>query len=282
MLKPLPTDAQLERLAQQGNRFRRISGVIIGAGVGLVLGAVSQSIRSLTMPGLPFYQPPFGPAINALVCITAGTLMGMASAWPQETAPGVGLGSLVGALTVVAVTLGDRQLNWAASAGVLLALLLIMLPFAAASVPIALSLRWAANKQEDSFRAGYFMWSRVIAPLVLVLAAAGLALTMLYPPEARPPLARTNELIQQGRASSGFQALPAPLQADTLSDFPQHAHLPYTLEWTRDLGPYGQVIDPNADASQQAAVVVRFDDGWSFVCLYPTPQAEPLCKGIQR
>jgi hypothetical protein len=45
LLKPLPTDEQIERLVRQGNRCRRISGVIIGAGVGLVLGVVSQSIN---------------------------------------------------------------------------------------------------------------------------------------------------------------------------------------------------------------------------------------------
>jgi len=280
LLKPLPTGEQIERLVRQGNRCRRISGVILGAGVGLVLGVVSQSINPWVMPGLSFYQPPFGPMTNALVCLIVGALMGLASAWPQENVLGVILAGLVGGLMVVAVTLTDPLFNWSRGPGVAFTLLALMLPFAAASAPIAASLRWAANKQEDAFRAGHFLWSRVTAPLVLVLAAMGVSLAMLYPPEARPALIHADAMVRAGRAASSLPALPAPLQTDSLSDFLQHARRPFTLEWTRKLDIYGSVVAPDADSSQQAAVVVRFDDGWSFVCVYLTPQAEPLCKGI--
>lgn len=281
MLKPLPSDRDLDYLVEAGRRYRRAAGLIIGALVGLVFGLTSQGINSFMLPGLDFYQPPFGPIVNAVLCFLSGALLGLVSAWPQESPLGVFLASIAGALIVFAVTLADPQLDSRVGAGLLAMLVFLALPFAAAIVPIAVGLRWAANKQEDAFRSKYRVWGRILAPLVLLIAAGGLAATALYPSQARPRLLQTNDMVKASRAASNTGALPPPFQVEAMDGLLDHVQRPYTLEWNRQFDRYGSVISPNVDMRDQSIVVVRFEDGWTFACLFVGRDAEPLCKHIQ-
>ena len=282
MLKPLPTDEEIAKRTRAGDRYRRIAGVAIGAGLGLVFGLVSQSINSIVIPGIPFYQPPFGPVVNAVVCFLGGTLLGLVSAWPHESAPGIVIAGVAGALCVGGLTLATARLDWKSGPGVIMSTLVLLLPLSAFVVPVVWSLRWAANKQEDSYLAGYFTWSRVLAPFILVIVTGGLAATVLYPPEARPVLARMNAMMRAGLAASDPQALPRPLQPEAMDGFLDHATGAYTLEWTQQSDRYGMIVYSTASPRDQSVVIAHFENGWTFVCLFATPEVEPVCKHLQQ
>ena len=179
LLKPLPSDRELDYLVEAGRRYRRAAGLIIGALVGLVFGLISQGINSFVLPGLDFYQPPFGQIVNGVLCLVSGALLGLVSAWPQESPLGVLIASITGAVIVFAITLADPQLDSRVGSGLVAMFLFLALPFSAAVVPIVVGLRWATNKQEDAFRANHFLWSRFIAPLLLLAVAGGLAATAM-------------------------------------------------------------------------------------------------------
>jgi hypothetical protein len=282
VLKPLPTDEEIAKRTRAGDRYRRIAGVAIGAGLGLVFGLVSQSINSIVMPGIPFYQPPFGPVVNAVLCLLGGALLGLVSAWPHESAPGIVTAGVAGALCVGGLTLATARLDWKSGPGVIMSTLVLLLPLSALVVPVVWSLRWAANKQEDSYLAGYFIWSRVLAPLILVMVTGGLAATVLYPPEARPVLARMNAMVRAGLAASDRQALPRPLQSEAMDRFLDRATGAYTLEWTQQLDRYGMIVYSTASPRDQSVVIAHFENGWTFVCLFATPEVEPVCKHLQQ
>jgi hypothetical protein len=282
VLKPLPTDEEIAKRTQAGDRYRRIAGAAIGAGLGLVFGLVSQSINSIVMPGIPFYQPPFGPVVNAVLCFLGGTLLGLVSAWPHESAPGIVIAGVAGALCVGGLTLATARLDWNSGPGVIMSTLVLLLPLSALVVPVVWSLRWAANKQEDSYLAGYFTWSRVLAPLILVIVTGGLAATVLYPPEARPVLARMNAMMRAGLAASDPQVLPRPLQSEAMDGFLDHATGAYTLEWTQQLDRYGMIVYSTASPRDQSVVIAHFENGWTFACLFATSEVEPVCKHLQQ
>jgi hypothetical protein len=281
VLKPLPTDEEIANRTQAGDRYRRIAGVAIGAGLGLIFGLVSQSINSIVMPGIPFYQPPFGPVVNAVLCVLGGTLLGLVSAWPHESALGIVTAGVAGALCVGGLTLATARLDLISGTGVIMSTLVLLLPLSALVVPLVWILRWAANKQEDSYLAGYLSWSRVLAPLILVMVTGGLAATMLYPPEARPVLARMNAMVQAGLAASDPQALPRPLQSESMDGFLDHATGAYTLEWTRQLDRYGMIVYPTASPRDQSVVIAHFENGWTLACLFAASEVEPVCKHLQ-
>ncbi len=282
LLKPLPTDEEIAQRTRAGDRYRRLAGVAIGAGLGLIFGWVSQSINSIVMPGIPFYQPPFGPVVNAVLCVLGGALLGLVSAWPHESAPGIITAGVAGALCVGGLTLATARLDWESGPGVIMSTLVLLLPLSALAVPVVWSLRWAANKQEDSYLAGYFIWSRVLVPLILAVVTGGLAATVLYPPEARPALARMNAMVRAGLAASDPQALPRPLQPQAIDGFLDHAKGAYALEWTRQLDRYGMVVYPTASPHDQSVVVAHFENGWTFACLFATFETAPVCKNLQQ
>jgi hypothetical protein len=281
-LKPLPTDDELAHLIQSGNRYRRVAGVAIGAGLGLVYGVVSQSINPIAFPGLPFYQPPYGPVINAMLCFIGGALLGLISAWPQESVFGILVSSVASAVVIGGTTLATTRIGWHSGPGVVLTVLIVLLPITAMVVPIMASLRWATNKQEDSYRAGYVTWSRVLAPLLLLIAAGGLAATVLYPPEARPALERVNALVQAGQAAPDANALPEPFKSEAMAGFPENAKGTWTLEWNRQFDRYGSIVLPGVDPREQSVVVVHMQNDWTFACLFASFDADPVCKNVPR
>jgi hypothetical protein len=280
LLKPLPTDSELAHLIQLSTRYRRVAGVVIGAGLGLVYGAITQSINSIVFPGLPFHLPPYGPVVNTVLCFLGGASLGLLSAWPQESAIGILIASVTGALVIGGTTLAATRINWESGPGVILIILFLMLPITAIVVPFVASVRWATNKQEDSYRAGYLTGSRVLAPLLLLIVTGGLAATTLYPPEARPALERVNALVQAGQAATDVHDLPEPFKSDAMAGFLENAQGTFTLEWNRQFDRYGAFILPGVDPREQSVVVVYLQNGWTFACLFASFDAEPVCKNV--
>ncbi len=277
--RPL-TEDEYDRRAAAGNRYRRIAGTLIGALLGLVYGLTSQTINSIAYPGIPFYQPPFGPAANTALVVLGGALLGLVSAWPSEGLAGIVIASAVSALVAGSYMLATARLTSATSSGAVISVIFLLIPLCGAIVPAVWSLRWAANKQEDAYLARSFTWSRVLAPLILAIIAGGLAYTRLYPPEARPVLVRMNAMMQEGLAASDEAALPKPLQSEAVNGFLDQAAGAFTLEWTYQIDRYGIPFSVS-NQKEQSVAVAHFENGWTIACLFATPQAEPECAEFE-
>jgi len=72
--------------------YRRWAGLILGALIGLAFGGVSQAVNLLFLPGIPLYQPPFGPDGNLLLALLTGALLGLICAWVERARDIVGRG----------------------------------------------------------------------------------------------------------------------------------------------------------------------------------------------
>ena len=42
------------------HNYRRLTGLLFGAGLGLMFGLTSQLTNRILLPGIPLYQPPLG------------------------------------------------------------------------------------------------------------------------------------------------------------------------------------------------------------------------------
>lgn len=272
--------ALIDKEIEQDKRLhahRRRLGLVLGIALGLVFGLVSQYGNALLLPGIPFYQPPFGAAGNLLICIAVGALLGVVTAWPKSAFFGAIAGCLAGAaLFEVAVLLtGENTPNvMAAKAG---SILLTCLPIAATMLlPVGI-FRWALNKEESARRDGAPAWKRMPLPVLLVLVAGVLGTLLFYPERGRLVLPRMNAVVQAGLAAADRAALPAQFQAIDVPGYPQQAKGGYTLDWQgADMSRFG-IPRPLENEREQSAVVARFDNGWAFVCLFITPGAEPRC-----
>jgi hypothetical protein len=144
-------------------------------------------------------------------------------------------------------------------------------------VPAMLALRWAINGLVDLHNHPTSRNQRLRTPLILLALIAVVAAFSLYNVKARTLLVRMNDTLQAGLAAASAADLPGELQTLRSGNFLANASDSYTLEWTEtDLDRFID-LRPSSNYSDHSAVLVRFDNGRSLVCLYPTIDARPNC-----
>ena len=279
-------DREIEE-EKRWHAYRRRLGPALGATLGLAFGLVSQYGNSVLVPGIPLYHTLFGPAGNLLFCVAVGAVLGLVTAWPNNAFVGAIAGSFAGALLfeVAIILTGENTPN--VVAGKTASVLLTFLPLAAIlALPICI-FRWVVSKEEKARSEGastgslVHRWgtaaARILRPVLLVVIAAAWGALFLYPTLGRLVLPRMNAVVQAGLSAADPAALPAEFQAIDVAGYPQQAKGSYTLDWQGDrLGRFA-IPRPLVNEEEQSAVIARFDNGWSFVCLFITPDAKPRC-----
>ena len=253
---------------------RRAAGIVLGAGLGLIYALVGGMVSRLVMPGLPLYQPPFGFLGNVLLAMLWGAAVGLICAWPENTIAGVLVAALVSIAPAVVRGLGSVPEDRARLG---LAALVLGIPAALFMVPATAVLRATVNHLA-SFGGSRLSWQeRWRRPLLLGLFMAVIALFSLPPAPARATLKHMQATLQTGLAAKSTADLPQELRTVRSGDFLTQADDRYTLEWTEvDLDRFIE-LRPANNYNEHSAVLVRFDNGHTLVCLYPTPQSRPNC-----
>lgn len=262
---------------------RRLFGLGIGAVTGLAYSLVAQSINLLVMPGIPFYQPPFGPPGNVLLGLLLGALLGFLTAWAETSLKGVLVGSLAGTavLALASLLTGENspQATWLKILGVFL----IVIPTTGILAPVLMLFRWLVNREEEAYLDAQRMQppnriQRVLPPVLVVLAAGALGLTSMYNGMARIVTPRMFELIESSRGFTSPEALPEALGGENVRHYLENANQPYTLEWSKDDTNQFAIPRPNTSTADQSTVIARFQNGYLLACVFPTPSYEPRCK----
>ena len=262
------------------NAYRRRAGCLLGLGMALAFGLVAMNLNRLMLPGVPLYQPPLGPWGNLLILGAAGAALGLVCAWPESGILGVFASAGLTALLLVAFNMlaarswGDRV--WVFLVGNAA----LFIPLAALCVPIMALVRWVAGKQDEARQLRLSVWRRLPGPLALCLVAGACGLFTLYREETRLSLLRFDRSLAKARAATAADALPAYLQGADVGGFLAHARGRYTFQHETDNIDRFRIPRPGLNFDNQQAFIARFDSGWSLVCIYPTPDTDPLCKGF--
>lgn len=256
------------------DRYRRLVGAGLGAILGLAYFLVSQGINVVFLPNVPLFQPPAGFWGNVALGVVWGALLGLICAWPYSTSVGVVLASI--ASISVSIVRGLAGIDESLGRLVIIALVLGV-PTAFLMVPAMMALRWAINGFVDLRSHPTSRRERWRSPLILLALVAVVAAFSLYNAKARSLLVRTNDTLQAGLAAASPADLPDALQTLRSGNFLANASDGYTLEWTEtDLDRFID-LRPSSNYSDHSAVIVRFDNGLSMVCLYPGVDVRPNC-----
>lgn len=256
------------------DRYRRLIGVALGALLGLVYVLVSQGINAIFLPTVPLFQPPLGFWGNVALGALWGGLLGLICAWPYSTAIGVVLASI----TSISVSVVRGLAGIDEPLGRLLIIAVVLgVPTAFLMAPAMMALRWAINGFVDLRSHPTSRRRRWRSPLILLVLVAVIAAFSLYNAKARTLLLRMNDSLQAGLAAASPADLPDELQMLRSGNFLANASDGYTLEWTEtDLDRFID-LRPSSNYSDHSAVIVRFDNGLSMICLYPTVDVRPNC-----
>lgn len=260
--------------------YRRTAGAILGGAVGLVFSGIAQTLPHVYLPDIPLYQPPFGPAGNILLGMLLGAVMGLISCWTEDTFVSVLISGALGAAVVIGATFSSDRMPFLNTGATVIGAIFLMLPFTAAACILTVLLRVAVNRLV-SLRKGH-RWSieRWWLPALLVIAAGLMGYWQVMPADGRTVLSRTQSMLQGGLAVTAAADLPAPLAASRVADFISSASPGYTLAWENKGITRYAIPRPAGPEYLISVVVVRFDNGWNVVCLYPNAQADPRCQSF--
>jgi hypothetical protein len=263
------------------HKYRRLTGLLFGAGLGLMYGFTSQLINRILLPGIPLYQPPLGPLGNILAGLLAGALLGAICAWPESSINGTFIASAVSAAIILIGNFALGATGRSPLGTKLLASIVLLLPFWALLVPLIAALRWAVNKLVDAHADHLPLRARVTAPVALLLIVGLVGALPTYRGEARTLLARTHALLREAQAATSAEALPAPLRVSAAGPFLEAGRVPYTLSWQQQGIEKYRIARPIENFDNHSVVVARFKNDWNLVCLYITPERPPLCQAFE-
>jgi hypothetical protein len=268
----------LEDVTEFFDRKRRKDGLLLGLLSGLAFGLVSNGINALMVPGVTFFQPPFGLAGNTVMWTVIGGVLGITTAWAGGSIFGILVGSLIAGLMLQTSAFlgGNLRSNVLAK---LVGLIGFYLPFAALAVPLLALIRVAANDQREWYDRPLLSWQRLRMPLILVLVFGGIGALWLSPPDGLAEIGHFNRMLRGALPAPTPAALPQPLQDPLVGDFLEKATPDYTVQFDRqNLDLYMIPYSPHGDYGP-AAVVARFSNYWTLVCLYVAPDVDPFCRG---
>jgi hypothetical protein len=263
------------------HNYRRLTGLLFGAGLGLMFGLTSQLINRILLPGIPLYQPPLGPLGNILASLLAGALLGGICAWPESSINGTFIASAVSAAIILLGNFALAEPGRSPLGTRIMASIVLLLPFWALLVPLIAALRWAVNKLVDAHADHLPLRARVIVPAVLLLIVGLVGALPTYRGEARTLLAQTHALLREGQAAANVEALPAPLRVLAIGSFLEAGRVPYALSWQQQGIEKYRIARPIENFDNHSAVVARFKNDWNLVCLYITPERPPLCQAFE-
>lgn len=260
--------------------YRRCAGLILGALIGLAFGSVSQGVNSLFLPGIPLYQPPFGPIGNSLLALLTGALLGLICAWVEPSVPGILLSAGTGAALALIVAMNIGRTPLFVLPVTAIGATFLWLPFTGMFFPVMALFRTTINKLTDSRNERLTLPARGWLPLLLMIGAGALGSTLILTLPARTVMAHNQQMLTAGLAAASADELPAPLRGKDVADFLTNANGNYQLAWeNKNLTVYA-IPRPAGPEHEISVVIARFDNGWNVVCLYPNPQTEPRCRSI--
>lgn len=262
---------------------RRVFGSLLGIITGLAYGLVSQLINSMVMPGIPFFQPPFGIMGNIALSILLGAVLGLACSWSENGVAGVLWASLFGSLAIIIATFLTGRRDAEILSQKITALAFLFFPTAAVLSPLLILFRWVINREEIAFihsvRLGERQpWQRVVLPLLVLVAAGGAGMLSMYNDLGRAVTPQMNQLVQQGLAAQTISELPEPLKTAEIDLFMENRTPSYTLQWDKDDTNRFAIPRPATSEFDQSIVIARFSNGYWLVCMFPAPGAQPRCK----
>lgn len=261
------------------DRNRRALGFLVGAAFGLIYSWVAQYSNIWALPGIPLYEPPVGRAETVALTALGMGLLGLTTVWNQESPWGVIAAALMGVVfnsSLAYVNSGETQFLKS-----VIVFVFTFLPRVVFFLPLGLYFRWLTGMLEEAALQPRGRLRRLAAAALTLTALAVIGGRFsLLPEEGRLSLQKTHDLLTASMSIEKRSDLPPELQ--TVDGFVELAEGPYTLEWSSDADRLPVTRPPVSLDTLESLVLVRFENGFVFGCLFTPPAYKAACTNISR
>ncbi|MEJ5313919.1 MAG: hypothetical protein WHS45_06010 [Anaerolinea sp.] len=255
---------------------RIVTGVVIGALMGGLYAWFGQAINGLLLPGVPL-KPGGGDSLLEYILryTLSGALLGGVASFPESKWLGTVLGGFSGALGLTLLGTLSLQGGEERTLGLFIMLFYLFLPLVVLYLPFAYLVRLGVSSQIPDQDHPELWARRYLVPLGLLLLVFVISLFSIYGRSERKAFQIVNQLIQQSRASSSEQALPASFQS--VQGYWENAQGEYTL-WLSDRVDLFMGPQPANSPLSQFLIVAKFENGFQFACIFQGEQTiVPYC-----
>lgn len=254
---------------------RRALGLVLGAGMGLLYALVSELINPLAMPGVPLYHAPPGPFVRVLGGLAGGAILGLVSAWPREGLIGIVVSATAGAAaTSVSVIAAEARRGEIVAP--ILVTIYTFLPRLFFYLPHSGLVRWGITQwREAGAPPPYSLRRHGGATLVTLGLAALVGGCSLRSDEARRALTSMDRLLESAKQAATTGDLPPPLQR--VEGFFAEAAGDYWLQVSDEVDRFQGVRPLNEEGREETLIIVRYESGLIFQCIYTPPVPQPSC-----
>lgn len=252
---------------------RWIFGGVFGAWLGVVYAFVTQAVNWLFLPGVPL-APPSGTLSSYLLqALLLGALLGWICSIPVNRVAGMLMGGGVSALFIFLLAL---QSAWGGEffGATLLLMLFTLMPMIVLMLPIAYVIRLGVDAQHVDPDRPYLWARKYLIPAALTLFAVFLGSLALHSKNERAAFQYTLTLIEEGQRSSSVGTLPEPLK--DVTGFLENAKGSYSLAYSDRLDTYFGPIPVGPELSQ-FLIIVRYENGFAFACVFSENRTNPNC-----
>jgi hypothetical protein len=251
------------------SRYRWM-GLLMGAWLGALYGLVFESINYFLLPEIPLRSSSLGVMGTMLVYMVIGTVLGLVSNWFESRIAGALVSGVICSVLVVALIWSSSASNPMQAAGTLLVTLISIFPLIVLTAPLGFIIRMATDglvkDPSDPGAKRKIIW--LVAGTVIF---AGLGLMNMYSSPVQGAFRMTYAYVRAGLAGED----PGPLK--TVQNFPGAVIGSYTMEKVDGLETFQGRYSAGLDETTAFQIVVRFENNFSFSCLFGNGITVPPC-----
>ncbi len=255
---------------------RRNLGSGLGLVMGLAYGVVAQYINPVLLPKIPLYQPFPGRIAAIILSALCGVLVGRLAAWSPKANLSMMVSATAGALLSTLISLFIVAGGAHNQAGALRVIFLYFLPRGVVFFGVAWLIRWAMRIWEGELKTINFSTTKMALPvLALLIVALTCGLLSIYSKNGRFALNKTRELVETGLLAGSYSQLPPVLLP--VDGFLERAKGKYTMQLSDNPSALPIQFPISAEGNRGHAVLVRFENGFRFGCVYIASNPDPAC-----
>lgn len=248
-------------------KTRSLSGLLLGAWVGVIYGLVSTNINFFIIRDIPLRYD-----IHAMLATTgwsllAGAALGLLVNLPYHALPGVVLASLAAAIGVALQGVLDTAYSTEKLFSTLFLMAYVFLPLVILFVPFNALLRWSSQQLLPQGSRPLWAWPRLKGLLLWTFLAILVGSFTFYPENARKMLRRMDSLIQTVQSGTGKNV---PYEFSQVAPAVRNASVQYKLAWTDDTSTYPDPLfyEDTLTAFRLQVVSAHFQSGETIFCLF--------------